>query len=272
MITIKEFSKKVDYSIRMLRYLEEVGLVIPQRANNNYRFYSEFQISEVNKIKKLQNLGLQLKEIELLLKSNLSEQVATLSNALEREQEIAEIKSDSVPELKVIIDFLNLNKGGIEDYLSKEVERPKKMKTLGDDEKFNRTAYSVPVLKNIYEDHLTIDANIELIATDLLKFKQWYEELKTTPQVFSAFRESSFVFGQNITDAFIEGYETAWKKYLPKVGMQPLEGFNSKEVKDLMGPHDIIIRSSFKYKDTGLEGEIVIPYTPLFSMSMMTQI
>jgi hypothetical protein len=42
----------------------------------------------------------------------------------------------------------------------------------GGDSKFHRTTYTIPILRNIYEDHLTIDANIELIRTDLMKFQE----------------------------------------------------------------------------------------------------
>tara|TARA_R110000868_G_scaffold258137_18_gene515479 strand:- start:467 stop:1288 length:822 start_codon:yes stop_codon:yes gene_type:complete len=270
MLSIKEFSEQVDFSIRMLRYLEEIGLITPERDHNNYRVYSEKQIGFAQRIKKFQNLGLQLKEIEQLRSQSDEQQLQILRNVLKREQEIAEMKSETIPELKNLIDFSMRCQGSIETYFEKVQVGPKKMKTLGGEEKFHRTAYNIPILKNIYEDHLTIDANIDLIATDLMKFKQWFEDCDYIPTVFSVLRESSFVFGKNINDGFISGYEKAWKKFLPDMGFHKMDDFTKADVSQLMGPHDIVIRSSFTYKGTGAEGEIVIPYSPVYTMSQLS--
>lgn len=270
MLTIKEFSEQVDFSIRMLRYLEEIGLIVPSRDHNNYRAYSKKQIGFALRVKKLQNLGLQLKEIELLKNQSDKDQLQVLKNVLKREQEIAEMKSETIPELKNLIDFSQRCHGNIETYFEKVQVRPKVMKTLGGEEKFHRTAHSIPILKNIYEDHLTIDANIDLIATDLMKFQEWFDNCDYIPNVFSVLRESSFVFGKNINDKFISGYEKAWKKFLPSMGFQRMDDFTKEDVSQLMGPHDIVIRSFFTYKDTGTEGEIIIPYSPVYTMSQLS--
>lgn len=270
MIKIKDFSEITGFSIRMLRYLEEVGVLVPKREENNYRVYSESQVIEAKKIKKLQVLGVQLKEVQMLQSDQKELHIKTLENVLKREQEISEMKSDSIPELKNILDCLKNGEGDLNFYLERENANPKKMRTLGGDKKFHRTAYSIPILRNIYEDHLTIDANIELIATDLMKFSQWFNECDYLADVFTVLRESSFVFGKNINDTFIEGYEKAWRKFLPDMGFQRMEDFTREDVGQLMGPHDIVIRTTFKYIDTQLEGEIVIPYSPIYTMSQLS--
>jgi MerR family copper efflux transcriptional regulator len=269
-LSIKEFSEQVGFSVRMLRYLEEVGLITPKRDHNNYRVYTQEQIHFAQRVKKFQNLGLQLKEIERLKNQGEKEQIELLKNVLKREQEIAEMKSETIPELKNLIDFSLRCQGSIETYFEKIQKRPKKLKTLGEGEKFNRTAYSIPILRNIYEDHLTIDANIELVATDLMKFSEWFEGCDYIPNVFSVLRESSFVFGKNINETFISGYEKAWRRFLPDMGFQAMEDFTKNDVSQLMGPHDIVIKSTFFYKDTGLEGEIIIPYSPIYTMSQLS--
>lgn len=38
-----------------------------------------------------------------------------------------------------------------------------------------------------------------------------------------------------------------------------------------MGPHDIVIPSQFKYKETQKEGKIVIPYAPIYTMSQLSK-
>jgi MerR family transcriptional regulator, copper efflux regulator len=270
MNTIKEFSQKVDYSIRMLRYLEDLGLLIPKRDTNNYRIYSNAQIKEAKKIKRIQSLGLQLKEIELLLTQQSSDQIAILENALKREVEIAEIKSGSIPELKNIIDSLKLDSIDIESYFDKDKQELKKIHIIGNDERFQRSAYSIPILRNIYEDHLTNDANIELIATDLIKFNIWFQNADYTPDVFSVLKDTSFVFGENITNHFIEGYEVSWKKFLPQMGFMRLDGFSRKDIGQLMGPHDILIRTMFKYKDSNIAGEVLVPYSSVYTLSQLS--
>ncbi|MDA9793338.1 MerR family transcriptional regulator [Bacteriovoracaceae bacterium] len=270
MMTIKEFSQKVDYSIRMLRYLEDFGLLIPRRDANNYRMYSKLQIEEAKRVKKIQSLGLQLKEIELLLFQENSEQVVLLERALKREKEIAELKSGSIPELRKIIDFLKIEGTNLDSYFNKEAEGPRKIHIIGNDERFQRTAYNIPILRNIYEDHLTNDANIELIATDLIKFNIWFLNTDYIPDTFSVLKGTSFAFGENITNEFIDGYEISWKKFLPEMGFIREAGFNKEDIGQLMGPHDILIRSIFKYKNTGLQGEILIPYSSIYTLSQLS--
>jgi len=271
MIKIKDFSEKTDFSIRMLRYLEEVSLLIPDRDSNNYRVYRQEQVEEAQWIKKLQNLGIQLKEIESINLEDAKKQICILKDVLKREQDIAEIKSESIPILKSIINYLETNESSIKSYFQNSRPLTRKMRTLGGDEKFHRTAFSIPILRNIYEDHLAIESNLELIATDLMKFGQWFEECSYEPEVFNVLNESAFVFGNNLTDDFINGYENSWQKYLPKMGFKKLNDFIKADVRQLMGTHDIIIRTTFKFKDSGDEGEIVIPYTPIYTMSELSK-
>lgn len=194
----------------------------------------------------------------------------TLKNVHLREQEIAEIKSETIPVLKSRIDFFAAKETTIQEYYKSEIPPNRKIKTLGGNEKFQRTAYNISILRKIYEDHLTIDANIDLMATDLMKFSKWFNECDYVPMVFSVLNESSFVFGKEINQSFIDGYEQAWKKFLPAMGFIKLEDFSKDDVGQLMGPHEIIIRSIYKHKDSGIEGEIIIPYTPIYTMSQLS--
>lgn len=270
MIKIKDFSNETGFSLRMLRYLEEVGLLIPARDQSNYRVYNKEQVQDVLWIKKLQNLGIQLKEIETLKSSDSKLHLKVLKNVLLREQEIAEIKSETIPVLKSMIDFLTSKETTIQEYYKSEIPQPKKMRTLGGEEKIQRTAYNIAVLRNIYEDHLTIDAEIELLTTDFIKFNGWISECDYDPMVFSVLKESSYVFGKNINQYFIDRYEEAWKKFLPVMGFMKLDDFSKNDIEQLMGPHDIVIVTRFKYKDSNIEGEIVIPYSPVYTMSQLS--
>lgn len=69
MFKIGEFSKLTQVSIRMLRYYDEMGLLKPAEIDKftNYRLYASEQISDLNKIVFLRDLGFQVSEIRLAL-------------------------------------------------------------------------------------------------------------------------------------------------------------------------------------------------------------
>jgi DNA-binding transcriptional MerR regulator len=270
MIKIKDFSEQVGFSIRMLRYLEEVEVLVPKREENNYRVYSDDQIDVARKIKKLQVLGVQLKEVQILQTNKKDVQIETLENVLKREQEISELKSETIPELKNMIDLLKQDGESIGSFFENHKLESREINIIGNDEKFKRTAFSISILRNIYEDHLTNDANIDLIATDLIKFNMWFKNADYTPNTFSVLHGTAFVFGKNITNKFLIGYEVSWKKFLPEMGFVAMDDFCKEDIAQLMGPHDILIRTIFKYKDTNIDGEILIPYSPIYTMSQLS--
>ena len=69
MFKIGEFSKLAQVSIRMLRYYDEMGLLKPAKIDKftNYRLYSVEQISDLNKIIFLRDLGFNISEISVTL-------------------------------------------------------------------------------------------------------------------------------------------------------------------------------------------------------------
>ena len=266
MIQIKDFSKQSGFSIRMLRYLEEIKLLVPSRAENNYRTYTSQQIEIALQIKELQGLGFQLKEILDLNQSKDSSHKDILINVLQRETEVAEIKSETIPRLRHLLEMLEGCNGNLYTCLEEQAPSSMKMRTLAGDDKFRRTAYSIPVLRTIYEDHIAIETDIDLISTDLMKFGEFIEKNENELQVFSILRESSFSFGVNISDDFVEGFKTAWKKFLPDIDMTEMTEFDNQDIGQLMGQHDIVICTCFKYRD-GNEGWIIVPYTPIYAMA-----
>jgi DNA-binding transcriptional MerR regulator len=69
MFRIGEFSKLTQVSIRMLRYYDETGLLKPAKIDRftSYRLYSSEQISDLNKIVFLRDLGFNVSEIAVAL-------------------------------------------------------------------------------------------------------------------------------------------------------------------------------------------------------------
>lgn len=73
MIKIGDFSKLSLVSVRMLRYYEEMGLLMPARVDpfTAYRYYSVDQLPRLNRILALKDLGLALEQIRQLLETGL---------------------------------------------------------------------------------------------------------------------------------------------------------------------------------------------------------
>ena len=64
LVQIGDFAKLAGTNLRTLRYYEELGLLRPaSRSDGGFRFYERGQLDRLAAIKRLQDLGLSLKEI-----------------------------------------------------------------------------------------------------------------------------------------------------------------------------------------------------------------
>jgi DNA-binding transcriptional MerR regulator len=74
MFRIGEFSKIAQVSGRLLRYYDEIGLFSPIYTDKftGFRYYSADQMSDLNRILALKDLGLTLDQIQRVLRDNIS--------------------------------------------------------------------------------------------------------------------------------------------------------------------------------------------------------
>jgi DNA-binding transcriptional MerR regulator len=74
MFKIGDFSKLSRVSVRMLRYYDEMALLKPAQVDNftGYRYYSASQLTRLNRILALRDLGLSLEQVAQLLSDDLS--------------------------------------------------------------------------------------------------------------------------------------------------------------------------------------------------------
>lgn len=74
MFTVGEFAHLAHVSKRLLRYYDEIGLFKPDQTDRSsgYRFYSANQMSHLNRILALKELGLTLSQIQRTLADDLS--------------------------------------------------------------------------------------------------------------------------------------------------------------------------------------------------------
>lgn len=93
MLKIGDFSKFSRVSIKTLRYYDEIGILKPAKVDRftGYRYYSVDQLSRLNRIIGLKDLGLSLEEINILLADNPSAEKVIELLRVKREAAIARL-------------------------------------------------------------------------------------------------------------------------------------------------------------------------------------
>lgn len=99
LLTVSEFAKVCQTTIRTIRFYEKLGLIRPAKidVDNRYRYYSPLQAREVAHIKLLQHFKIPLKEIKEITHSQLTR----LSLRRELEQITKEIQ-EKQKELEIL--------------------------------------------------------------------------------------------------------------------------------------------------------------------------
>lgn len=90
MLRIGEFAALTGVSINMLRNYDKIGLLIPEYVDedNCYRYYSEAQIINANRIQILKELGFSLKEIPTVINCSNDDIITIIENKiLEKQKE-----------------------------------------------------------------------------------------------------------------------------------------------------------------------------------------
>ncbi len=95
LLQIGEFARLADSNLRTIRYYEELGLLTPaSRSAGGFRCYRRNQLDRMVAIKRLQDLGLSLKEIaETVIghgESSGSERLARVRAALAQQIALTE--------------------------------------------------------------------------------------------------------------------------------------------------------------------------------------
>jgi DNA-binding transcriptional MerR regulator len=66
-LLIGQAAKLLGATPKTLRHYEELGLIQPERLENRYRYYSASDLMRLERIRRLQDLGLSLNQIRILL-------------------------------------------------------------------------------------------------------------------------------------------------------------------------------------------------------------
>ncbi|OOM75366.1 multidrug-efflux transporter 1 regulator [Clostridium puniceum] len=111
MFKIGDFSKLTLVSIRMLRYYDEVGLFKPAEIDTftGYRYYSAKQISTLNLIVSLRDIGFNVSDIAIAINEQSDEKLKDLLKQKEDEVKI-NIKAEEKKLRKINYAIKNLKK------------------------------------------------------------------------------------------------------------------------------------------------------------------
>ena len=101
LLQIGEFAQLADSNLRTIRYYEELGLLTPaSRSSGGFRYYRRGQLDRMVAIKRLQDLGLSLKDIaETVIgdgESSGSERLARVRAALAQQIALTESRMQTM--------------------------------------------------------------------------------------------------------------------------------------------------------------------------------
>lgn len=91
-MNIQQVAKEIGISKDAIRYYEKIGLIHPERSDNNYRIFNHFDLDKLKMITVLQYAQFDLKDIKLIVNSfeeppseDCNRQIAALFQAKNRE-------------------------------------------------------------------------------------------------------------------------------------------------------------------------------------------
>ena len=105
--SVGEISKLTNVPIQTLRYYDKMGLLKPAYINeqNNYRYYSLNQFIKIDLLKQCKLIGLSLKEIEELLRNEVS--VDSMLKLIDKQRRVLDEKIKELEVVKSYINFLD---------------------------------------------------------------------------------------------------------------------------------------------------------------------
>jgi DNA-binding transcriptional MerR regulator len=105
-LSIGDFSRMTQLTVKTLRHYHEVGLVVPARIDpsTGYRYYSPAQVPTAQVVRRLRELNMPIADVRAVLASEPGERNVLISGHLGRlEQELATTRS-AVESLRAILD------------------------------------------------------------------------------------------------------------------------------------------------------------------------
>jgi len=252
---IGQLSELSGYSQRMIRYLEDQGLLAPDRSASNLREFDDGDLTRILKIKRFKELGFTYPEIKILIDSDETVLVHKGTELLKRHHADAHELIEKIHRLEIIC-YGQVKTKSLPDKITSLVPP-------------QRTAYRIKKLDAIYEHLKAHFPELESEIT-LWKFREFLSmqesESRQIIDVAEIFRGSSqIVILSGAT--FLQNYEKAWADNSLPFHTNLIGQFPFSEIKEFFGNYEIIIEHKIVSEDGTTNFHAVIPYQAVFIAS-----
>lgn len=283
MFKIQDFSQKTGISKRMLRYLEEQGLLVPDRAGNDYRTYSDKHVEEVRWIQFWQRLGFsfaQIKTLQTLSSPQIEEQ---LENLLLKKKEEFSVQTAQITSIRSLInkmkttdrvldvrkDFQDLQtwtSAARENFLGQVIDPVRVV--YG---KFPEMAAFVATFTKEMTNH---GFPVETSSTDIMKLGEAVNQMASAEVAISE-RKSDYSFfftafsenmlfddkAEKIEEAVQSSFASSLNDAFSEVPLQfTARLFSAQDIQQFLAPREIVFRISMYLNKTNQEFTLLVPF------------
>lgn len=252
---IGQLSELSGYSQRMIRYLEDQGLLAPDRSESNLREFDEGDLTRILKIKRFKELGFTYAEIKTLIDSDETVLVDKGTELLKKHHADAHELIEKIHRLETIC-YGQVKTKSLPDKVTSLIHP-------------QRTAYRIKKLDAVYEYLKSQFPGLRSEIT-LWKFREFLSmqdaESAQIVQVAEIFRGSSQIVVLS-GSAFLQNYENAWAENSLPFHLKPVGQFPFSEIKEFFGNYEIIIENKIVSEDGTTKFHAVIPYQAVFIAS-----
>lgn len=252
MKNIGQTAELTGLSQRMLRYFEDQGLLKPNRSAAGSRLFSDEDITEILRIRKLHDLGFTYPEIKGLLDANEQELASKGTRLLEKHHEAALDLQSKIQNLEMICfgEKQSLTPG------------PNGQRTLDGP---HRTAHT---LRGASAASARFGELCGLRETDFSYWKFSWLSKQPTLGAFSLYEifEASALMAVFEGGEKIEIYERAWKeKTGASLVARDLGKFPAEDLDQFFSAHEIVIEQKLVAAEGTVGFHALLPYSAFFA-------
>ncbi|WP_413290620.1 MerR family transcriptional regulator [Bdellovibrio sp. HCB337] len=277
-MNIQTVADKTNLTKRMIRHYEDLGLIQPQRGDNNYRDYSEVDINRLQCVKALRSIGFGLEDIGHILKRENTEEVLRkhLQELLLKQQEIFIYQKTNTDTIKGLLN----SKDNIIESLLDRIANAHSPREDGDDS-LNKLLKRSRVIHGRIEELDKIanttkfgpDRDFKISLTLFSEFEEVFKKHTFTKasvcscdELYTHFllmTEGGEKFDADFHEIVWMQFATSWQK-VSEVFAITFEALTNQmdSLDKLFSPLDLAI-SMRAENDRGERFQIVIPYSPM---------
>lgn len=250
---IGQISELSGYSQRMIRYLEDQGIIIPERSDSNLRKFKDSDLTRILKVKKLKDLGFTYIEIKELIDKDESTLVSKGTDLLKRHHAEAAELFEKIRQLETLCYGSAKTKGMPDRIIT--VSHPK------------RVAYKIQKLDQVCE---SIRKRFPDLKSDLIfwKFRSFVAESESDENIdiYEMFNGSSQIAVLKDKNFFLS-YTIAWNEASLPLNSQEIGKFKFNELREFFGNYEIVIEHRITNVDGVMIFHALLPYQAIFIAS-----